>query len=276
MSTGNGLTLLDSVRVGHEAGTKGDPIARNVAINGKPFVLGRDASRYVREFAVNHAALIDELAEFALAPFDRMSVSCAFGLDTGLIETLHLWDEGDYRLVIRQGEKCGAIPGWNRIDEGHVNNTALGHFPDEAEALDKLNIDRRVLLAVFLLLGQPSTYRIVDQAAPRSTFRKGKIIRFMASSEIVLNLTKSTALRAMYRAQHRERLAARRHEVRRHWWHFGGDKGCEHDWQPDAIQPRRYSCSCGRIRRERGPFERGDAGRGFLLQSYKVEHGHNA
>lgn len=263
-------TLLDTVRLG-EHGLRGDK-ARDVAINGRAFTVGRQACLWLRHLAED-SQLIDQLRRFALAPFDTFTVSYTFppNENLGEIGVLQIFSHGRYRTLVSQGGKTIVVPGWTWHDGWRIRNETLEKMGDADSILEKAALDHNLLVAFCLIMAQPTSH-IVHMGEPkRSRMAAGRLVKFMASSEIVIRLDKPAQLRRLFHTG--THASPRRHEVRRHWWHFGGERNHVHTWEreDDGSGPMKFVCSCGRIRRERGPFERGDAGKGFVAQRYALK-----
>lgn len=230
------------------------------------FVLDDAAAEFCRLLAEAHLPLLEELREFAIPPHDTMGIS-ATRID---IETFTLWDHGAWRLFLtRPGTVASVVPGWT--SDGADGRCINPHHNMKDEALPRLEVHRDFIHALFLLLAQPRAYQATFGEA-RTSIAGGKRVRYMARSDIRLCLTDvPTFRRGFYDGS---RGAPRRHEVRRHFMHLGGIRTCIHDWQPieaTAKGKKRWACShCERRRIERGPFERGDANKGFVMQRYTV------
>lgn len=233
------------------------------------FVLDVAAANFCRVLAEQHKPLVDELAEFALPPHDTMAISAGWHD----VETFTLWDQGAWRLFLKRngpGEVTAVIPGWTTIDaEGHCQNAAV--VEKMGDSLPRLDIHMDFVRAFFLLLARPTAYQATFGEA-RTSIAGGKRVRYMARSDIRLSLTDVAAFRRGF--YDGSRGAPRRHEVRRHFMHVGGIRTCIHAWEPiepTATGKKRWQCAhCERRRIERGPFERGDANKGFVMQRYTV------
>ncbi len=269
--------IVDDLKLELPRGGDDPKGVRAALFRAKHFLLGEEGSLFVKRLIDEHRDLRADLVEFALPPFDYMALTVKHYRHAEFpdgLETMHLWAKGRYRLYVR-GRRIGEneigdahIPGWTSVDsDGRLHNTVIEGRPYRDEVYKRLRTDHDVLMMIFLLLAQPRTYQVKFSEGSTGV-RKGKIVRYMATSEIIINLRSPAQFRRLWADG--SRGSPRRHEVRRHWWHFGGDRGHEHDWELVDTDPRKYVCACGRIRRERGPFERGDAGKGFVTQRYKL------
>ena len=266
---------------------------RPLLFQAKHFVLDPDACAFITRLSSDED-LIGELREFAVPPFDKIAMSHVYGPDhagwpqasfdgrRASFQSLTLWDHGRWKLYVahEDGSSLAAIPGWTtNLPDGYVENTwateaqpgedAADHYQRAARVLGSLKMHRLLIDAFFLLMAQPKHYNVHFNEARRS-FSRGKPVKYFARSEIKIALSDVAVLRRAFRTG--THATPRRHEVRRHFIHRGGERACIHDWQPLELEDgkKRWECACGRRRIERGPFERGDAGKGFVRQHYSI------
>lgn len=269
------------------------PRIRPLLFQAKHFVLDPQACAFVSKLS-NDKALMDELREFALPPFDKLALThiygaghegypaAAFDGQKQGYQSLTLWDRGEWKFWVARhdGSQLAAIPGWcvNQPDGLVTNARAVeleakkpgSSMEDVARILGSLAAHRTIIDAFFLLMLQPKHYQ-VNFNDPRRSLHRGKTVRFFARSEIKIDLTDvATFRRGFYSGA---RGAPRWHEVRAHFVHFGGDRSHVHVWDPIASDDgkHRWGCACGRRRVERRyPEGRGDAAKGFVRQSYSI------
>lgn len=239
--------------------------------HARHFALDREAVSFATQLLEDHRPLLEELREFALPPFDRMAVSSVQTMTgSAPIETLTLWDRGEWKLFLQRadGSSFTSLPGWTRAAGDGVANDHPS-VDGQPRAIESALTHHRFLECVFLLLAQPRAYQ-VNFTESRTAVRGGKRVRFMAQSDIRLALSNVREFRKGF--YDGSRGAPRRHEVRRHFTHRGGDRAHVHQWEPLDLEDgkKRWLCACGRRRAERGPFERGDAAKGFVQQKWSV------
>lgn len=248
-------------------------ITLDYLFQAKHFVL--DAEAATRVYRLNRQReLLSELREFAIPPFPKMTFE---------MQTFHEKD-GEWTIspsifcIDREnGQDCIA---WLYVDP--LDNRGLWlqaanpiiMRQHEGMTLDPKSIfDARDLVDCFvLMLLAKRTTTVVDHAK-RTSLHKGKRVTFYARSEITIALD---PIRGLKRAvQDGSRGSPRRHGVLGHFTHRGGQKyGCTHDWEPVEKEDgkKRWECThCGRKRTWRAAFERGDASKGYVRQSYKVK-----
>lgn len=160
------------------------------------------------------------------------------------------------------GEKVPVEEAWQDKLADALGNSQTGQT---AAALWQ---HRLLLDAFFLVMAQPKSYQI-SFSEGRRTMHRGRPVRYYARSVIKIDLTEAKEFRRHYLTG--SRSSPRLHQVRRHFRHYGGERGCIHDWVPVEGQEKRWTCAgCGRRRVALGPFERGDANKGFVYQSYEI------
>ncbi len=135
-------------------------------------------------------------------------------------------------------------------------------------------------LAALLLLNQKRDVRLAEVPGGR-TIRKGKLRPYMAHTVVSIDLSGSS-VRGLFHVD--DRASPRRHEVRAHYLHYGILEGCSHEWSsystPETekkdisragrIVPRWRCDNCQGIRVRRQKFDRGDAGKGWVVKEYRV------
>ena len=262
-------------------------------IRAKHFALDVDAYRHVAALAEDKA-LIDELAEFALPPFDVFSFShindgsltyprAAFDGEGQGHQSLTIWDHGKFKLMVARadGSSLAIIPGWVEVSpSGAVTmDPAALDAGENRDNIDKvigsMRLHFRLLQVFFLILASPKAHTITFREG-RRTIRKGRPVRYFARSEIKIDLTAPAEIRRAFVTG--DRGSPRWHEVRRHFVHFGGSPSCIHAWSALPVADdgkKRWVCDrCERRRCERFyPNGRGDAGKGFVRQSYAITAG---
>jgi hypothetical protein len=136
-------------------------------------------------------------------------------------------------------------------------------------------------LAALLLLNQKRDVRLVDVPGGR-TIRKGKLRPYMAHTVVSIDLS-GGSVRGLFRVE--DRASPRRHEVRAHYVHYGILEGCSHEWTAHSTPETekkdtaklgrivsRWRCvNCQGIRVRRQKFDRGDAGKGWVVKEYRVK-----
>lgn len=275
--------IFDTLVNDMPAAIEGASRIRPLLFQTRHFVLDSDACQFLTRLA-SEDGLLAELREFAIPPFDKLAIShrygkehvgyptATFGTDPAEFQSLTLWDHGEWKLFVAaaDGSSLAAVPGWTyNLPHGAVANDKALERGDAEKVLGSLALHRTLIDAFFLILARPGSYQVNFNEA-RRTLRKGKPVKFFARSEIKIDLTDvKTFRRGFYTGA---RAPSRRHEVRRHFTHFGGDRAHSHAWEPlDSEDGRkRWLCSCGRRRVERGPFGRGDANRGYVHQHYAI------
>lgn len=131
--------------------------------------------------------------------------------------------------------------------------------------------DAKLIVAALALINAGN--RIVDfhdDYVKGSTLVKGKIVKYMSSQTIKLKLPLKRVQRMMRAQAFHSRK--RHHEVMGHWCstHLVGDPTCSHTYED--IDPNHKLCNkCKHRVWFRKEHFRGDAGVGFVRQSYQVE-----
>lgn len=250
---------------------------KSVLYRAKHFVMDEEASGFVARMATTHVSLLNELREFAIPPFDTMAITHRYGIepnDLVSFQSLTLWDQGEFKLLVldEASGRLAVIPGWANVSREdfaiRMDRDLLGSDPEKV--LGNVRQHYLMIEAFFLLMAQPQHYQINFNKA-RKHIDRGRVVNFYARSEIKLNLTGVPQFRRGFYTG--ARGSPRRHDVRRHFRHYGGLRtGCIHEWEPVEREDgkHRWQCGCGRLRVETGPFGRGDANKGFVRQSYAV------
>lgn len=125
-----------------------------------------------------------------------------------------------------------------------------------------------LIITALLLLNQKRNVSYVDVPAKR-VMTGNKQRPYAAHSMVHIDRSPVTNIRKAFEIG--DRASPRRHSVRGHFMHFNISENCEHDWQV-VEEGRRWDCAkCGGRRTWRVPFERGDAGTGFVTKDYEVK-----
>lgn len=133
--------------------------------------------------------------------------------------------------------------------------------------------DIKSMWTLLLWLNQPSRVHYSQEPAGRR-IRGGKLVAYAAHRVVEIDIGHCRTVRAAFRSGLRERLSPRRHQVRGHFSHRGGNVHCHHQWPLLADQDGDWRCTrCGRLRWWRENYVRGDATRGWVEHEYDVTGG---
>lgn len=250
---------------------------------GNHMVLNDAAAAFVVDMVGNHGALIGELREFARSPFERMTITlptrAAGDADR---ETLLLIDGVEFALILRN-TATGAvvpIPGWylsvENEGEDHKSRTLVrtdDAIPKDATTTKMIATYSMARDAIFLLLNQKHGVHVSEPTMTRKGMSRGKTLTFYGRSTVSVSLHAAEELHRHFATM--TRTTPRRHAVRGHFVHRGGDRDCEHQWEklvdrPAAAGDAWICTACDRKRSWRRDFERGDASKGYVTQTWKV------
>lgn len=129
----------------------------------------------------------------------------------------------------------------------------------------------RTVHALLLALNQPALIQVTSVARSVGLSR-GKRLVYHGHSIIDIDLGRRKQYRRLFTGSGTH-ASPRRHRVRGHFAHHHTRKGCPHEWPlvPDRIDPPAWRCRvCGGVRVWKEGFMRGDAGKGFVTNEYKV------
>lgn len=208
-------------------------------------------------------ALADQLAFV-----DRFSVS-RIHLDGFLWgESFHKLDDATKRQL-RAQHSCEII----------LRKEFENHGPERFEALlNGSSGDLRNMVAILLLLNRPRLTRFVQEMPAGRGWVRNKPAPFLSHTTVTIDLDARPALRRIG-TDEGDAEPRRRHEVRGHYCHNQTYKsasrlGCPHNLVRDdeATHPEdSWKCTlCGGKRWWRAHHERGDAGKGFVIQTWNV------
>ncbi len=230
-------------------------------VRAKKFVLTPEAFLRLDELA--EGDLLDELVEFALPPFtDYIIESTRDQFDTPALDAVGLpramlWAVHDDKLGVIQQES----------DRGFDISLATATVDEPHPRWTK---NHRLVLAFNLLMQSGSCQTLEDKPHSRGLSGNRPTV-YMAHSIVTIDLAKPKNLRRHFHSG--THATPRRHEVMGHFIHRGGQRDCIHEWQrirEDELTPRWECTQCERKRTWRAAFERGDAGKGFVRQTYEV------
>jgi hypothetical protein len=260
---------------------------RRLLAHAEHFILDEDAGRRVVDMVEHHSPLIVDLREFAKLPFPTMTISlptrATFDADR---ESLLLIQERDgiaktFALVLRNtaSGQIMPVPGWyvstDSRDEGARTLIRLDDsMPDDETLRAQIGTYSFALDAVLLFLNQKRGIHISAPTERRRSFRNGRPTTFVARRTITLSLDNPADLHRSYATG--DRNSPKRHGVRGHFFHRGGDQACEHRWAhlDGYDRGKAWECvDCSRRRFWRRDFERGDEAKGFVVSRYQIKGG---
>ena len=124
--------------------------------------------------------------------------------------------------------------------------------------------------AFLLWLNQPAKVRF-DNSPAGGRMVGNKRVAYQAHRTVHIELGR-TSIRKAFNRWAEERLSPRRHKVRGHFCHSGGDVNHGHTWPQEPDVDGHWRCSgCGRLRWWKESHVRGDATRGWVTHDYQVE-----
>lgn len=234
-------------------------------IAAKRYTLDPDGFIYVDQMASDHRDLIDELDEFAIPPFERimiespappdMSAAVIAALDPPLA---HLWMQSRDQ-----------VSHWAAMRNGTWTETITSGPEVGAAATERIHY----FLKAFYLILHSRRAVVISEVPRRRAISRGRSVVYQAHTKITIDLSAPRITRRSFGTG--THASPRRHEVAGHFVHRGGDQYCTHTWMPRTLEPPddipRWECAaCGRRRTWRKAFERGDAGKGWVRQSYEI------
>lgn len=245
-------------------------ITLDFCFQAKHFVLDAEAAKRLIG-AYKQRNLLRQLREFAIPPFEKMTISLP-------MENRHEKMTVENLLVLDYSDGQHNIA-WLYDNMASQDRTpglyleAASPMQKHRERVEQSQVDalQDMLDAFILILLGKRTTTVVEHPT-KTMLRKGKRVRFYARSEITIDLNPMRGIKRIVASG--ERGSPRRHGVMGHFTHRGGRKhGCTHAWEPVEREDgkKRWECKhCGRLRTWKAAFERGDAGKGWVRQSYKV------
>lgn len=177
------------------------------------------------------------------------------------------YEDTRYAFAYRHGSRIF-------LDTGHPTP-----FPGEGDRF--FDAVKTVSGVLFYLLAHAPERLAMDYHEPRRGVLHGRTVRYGAHHTVDL-LLPAEPLRMPTEEPLHGRESPRRHNVRRHYrhYHLGPSCGCRNDpeaWEmvetsPDGEWMHKGRCKrCGGIKTCVGPFDRGDAGKGYVTKTYNVE-----
>jgi hypothetical protein len=244
----------------------------------KHFKFGFQASEYMLSFCTKKE-LLEQMQAYAPHPYPDYTISFWTATQEGVAE-------GFISVRLNEGrhEACMLAKPWEgeKIIGAENEYTTRGGSDTKACTLTWLICD-----AFRLLLAQPGASHISAGGPPRAAIRKGKRVHFYSASESTINLDAAKRVIQHHSTGHGKMMPA--YQYRAHPCHSGGTPGCEHfwieiggrfqdeQWVPDQqfgrARPTGECYHCGRRRWWRREGQRGNAGIGFVKQSYKLIKG---
>lgn len=277
-------SVLDDLSARPErAKALGTAKVRTLLAHAEHFLLDEDAGERIVKMVEKDARLISDLQEFALRPYDRMTISLpARALNDADRETLILLDQyqdiNAFALVLRNtatGE-IAPIPGWYGTVRGHRGDDRRSVvriddiMPDEERMKYAVGTYSMAIDAVMLFLNQKKGVHFSEPTQRRRSMLRGRPTTFFARRTITLTMDAPLELRHNFTSGARD--AARRHAVRGHFFHRGGDLACVHRWAALDGHVNAWECvDCDRRRFWRRDFERGDANKGLVASRYTIK-----
>lgn len=255
---------------------------KRVLTHAEHFLLDEDAGAKIVQTVEHHATLISELRHFAIMPYPVMTITMPTrATHDADRESLLLVEEREgfkqFALALRHTTSGDvvAVPGWY----GYANDpsgksrtvfrTDGPPMPDDAVLRQQIGTYSIALDAVLLYLNQKKGVHISEPTLRRRSMLRGRPTTFFSRSTIRLTLDSPTELRHHFTTGARE--AARRHAVRGHFFHRGGDVNCTHRWAGLDGHENAWECvDCERRRFWRRDFERGDADKGYVASRYLI------
>ena len=262
---------------------------RTLLAHAEHFLLDEEAGQRVIDMVTNHGQLLNDLNEFALRPYERMTISMpSRAKGDAERETLILLDQyqdiNAFALVLRDTRtgELAPIPGWYaspRAKVGDPGRTVVrldDAMPDDQMMKYSAATYSMAIDAILLMLNQKRGVHVSEPTARRRSLRSGRPVTLFSRSTIHLSLDSPEELRLSY-AGGGTHASPRRHAVRGHFFHLGGSKTCTHRWARIDGFDNGWECvDCDRRRFWRNDFERGDAERGYIASRYKVGTGGEA
>lgn len=236
----------------------------------KHFELDDEAAYRLQKMS-QETALIQSLREFAIPPFPKMTFELVMKLtnkgDVQYTSALFFIDGDKWAWIYRDVDEDGH-PGFF-LEAGNPVSTR----PNVSKVLEaqQLFIGANIIHSFCLIMQAKRVHTLVEIPKGRRLI-KGKSVPYYARNEITIDLNPTRGLKRIIASG--ARGSPRRHGVMGHFIHRGGQKhGCIHAWEPVEREDglKRWTCThCDRKRTWRANFERGDAGKGYVMQKYKV------
>lgn len=134
--------------------------------------------------------------------------------------------------------------------------------------------DVRNWIALMLLINQPKIIQ-TESVGRASGIRRGRRVVFLAHNIVDIELGRRKVYARMLNFKMGHRASPRRHNVRGHYIHRGGNPDCIHEWPKEASISRNgapnWTCQkCGRLRTWRKAYYKGSAERGFATHDYSI------
>jgi hypothetical protein len=260
---------------------------RNLLAHAEHFLLDEDAGRRVVDMVESNAPLIRDMRQFAIMPFPVMTISLPTRVTHDADrETLLMVEERNghkvFALALRNRETGGivSIPGWYAYAEEHGKNSRLVFRTDGPPMPDDEMLRRQIgtyslaLDAVLLFLNQKRGVHFTEPTMKRKSLLRGRPVTYFARRTITLAIDAPAVLQLHHATATRE--ACRRHAVRGHFFHRGGDIHCTHRWAALDGHADAWECvDCERRRFWRRDFERGDINKGVVSSRYSIKGGNS-
>jgi len=261
---------------------------RNLLAHAEHFLLDDDAGARIVRMVESNARLINELRPFARRPYPTMTISLPTrALNDADRETLILLgqykDINAFALVLRdtRTSAIAPIPGWYGVpngkhdDEGRTVIRLDDAMPGDERMKYAAVTYSMAIDAVLLMLNQKRGIHISEPTLRRRSIRAGRAVTYFARSTIKLSLDNPEELRQSFTSG--THASPRRHPVRGHYFHRGGDRSCTHRWADLDGHEGAFECvDCERRRFWRRDFERGDIERGVVSPRYLITGGGDA
>lgn len=167
---------------------------------------------------------------------------------------------------------------WHRATYKKLGSKALimgdrvRYIPRKGFDLERTIVTRgevATVIGLLLAINQPPAITTLSDVPRVRGIAKGKPVQYFGHTQVDIVLGQEPrVLRHEHIGTH---ASPRWHEVRGHWVHRGGERGCIHDWQ-QLDDHNHYVCSvCGRKRTWRVYADgRGDAGKGYIHQQRRI------